>query len=195
MFGKKEYCAICGDRLHGTIFTQLTDGKICPMCARICCGPGFVSTSMVKQALEENSHRFQQFQESRVVSSLMCGFIFIDFEHQWAYVSSSKKVKAEPIVFHFSEIEQYSITQVGAKTITKTKTKGGIGRAIVGGAIAGPVGAIVGSTTAKTEAETKTVGGTPFLHLDLNLNGLKTTVELMNPPFETEQVINSMIEA
>ncbi len=195
MFGKKEYCSICGERLHGTIFTQLTDAKICPMCARICRGPGFVSINTVKQALEENSRRFQQFQESRVVSSLMCGFIFIDFEHQWAYMTSSKKAKTEPIVFHFSEVEQYSIKVVGAKTITKTKTKGGIGRAIVGGAIAGPVGAIVGSTTAKSESETKTVGGTPFLHLDLNLNGLKTSVELMNPPFESEQVINSMMDA
>lgn len=195
MFGKKENCKICGEKLHGSIFTQLTDGKICPMCARICKGAGFVSTTEVKQALEENTRRFQQFQESRVVTSLLCGFIFIDFEHQWAYVSSTKKVKVQPIVFHFSEIEQYSINQVGAKTITKTKTKGGIGRAIVGGAIAGPVGAVVGATTAKTEAETKTVGGTPILHLDLNLNGIKTSVELLNPPFESQQIINSSIES
>lgn len=195
MFGKKEYCKICGEKLHGTIFTQLTDGKICPMCARICRESGFVSTAVVKQALEENTRRFQQFHESRVVSSALCGFIFIDFEHQWAYISSTKKAKVEPIVFHFSEIEQFSINQVGAKTITKTKTKGGIGRAVVGGAIAGPVGAIVGATTAKTETETKTVGGTPILRLELNLDGIKTSVTLPNPPLESEKIINSMMEA
>lgn len=194
MFGKKEVCKICGEKLHGSISTQLTDGKICPVCARICNGAGFLSTTEVRQALEENTCRFQQFHESQVVSSMLCGFIFIDFEHQWAYTSSTKKPKVEPIVFHFSEIEQYSISQAGAKTVTKTKTKGGIGRAIVGGAIAGPVGAVVGATTAKTEVEMKTTGGIPILRLDLSLNGVKTSVELAHPPFGAEKVINSMME-
>ena len=34
----------------------------------------------------------------------------------------------------------------------KNKTSGGLGRAIVGGAIAGPIGAIVGAGTAKTKS-------------------------------------------
>jgi len=195
MFGQKEKCDICGEKLHGSLFTQLTDGKICPMCARICNNSGFVSINEIKQAWNENNHRISQFKESRVVSSMLCGSIFIDFEHQWAYVSGSKKQKVKPIIFHFSEIEQYSIQQFGAKTITKTKTKGGIGRAIVGGAIAGPVGAIVGATTANSESETKTVGGTPILELELNLNGVKTRITLANPPFEAEKVLTSMVES
>ncbi len=95
MFTKKESCAICGAKLHGTVFTQLTDGKICFMCARICNGSGFVSTSTVKQALEENRRRYRLFHESIVVSSILCGFIFVDFEHQWAYASSTKNPKVE----------------------------------------------------------------------------------------------------
>ena len=35
--------------------------------------------------------------------------------------------------------------------LTVTETKGGIGRAVIGAAVAGPVGAIVGAATAKTE--------------------------------------------
>lgn len=35
----------------------------------------------------------------------------------------------------------------------KTKTSGGLGRAVVGGAIAGPIGAVVGASTGKRKTE------------------------------------------
>lgn len=195
MFGKARKCGICGEKFRGKSFTQLADGEICPMCARICSESVFISINDVRQAWGENDIRIQQFKETSVISSMLCSYIFIDFEHQWAYLSETKKPKFKPIIFHFSEIGQYAIKQLGAKTVTKTKTKGGIGRAIVGGALAGPVGAIAGAATAKTESETKTVGGNPFLILELNINGLKTKISLSNPPFEAEKVLNAMIEA
>ena len=46
-----------------------------------------------------------------------------------------------------------SVTPLGSNSSEiKGKTSGGLGRAIVGGAIAGPVGAIVGASTAKTKS-------------------------------------------
>lgn len=79
---------------------------------------------------------------------------------------------------------------MGQKTITKTK--GEIGRAVVGGAIFGVVGAVVGASTAKTE--TKQVSGIPIIYVELNLNGLKTTVQLSNPPVEARKILDSMID-
>ncbi len=38
---------------------------------------------------------------------------------------------------------------------TNTKTKGGITRAVIGGAIAGPIGAVVGASTAKSVSNTE----------------------------------------
>lgn len=62
------------------------------------------------------------------------------------------------LVKFFDEIEinsetVESVTPLGANSsISQEKKKGGIGRAIVGGAIAGPVGALVGAGTAKTKS-------------------------------------------
>ena len=43
------------------------------------------------------------------------------------------------------------ITTTVQRTVEKTKKKGGITRAVVGGALLGPVGAVVGATTAKSK--------------------------------------------
>ena len=94
------------------------------------------------------------------------------------------------IVFTFSELEEYRIEKVGEKTITKTK--GGITRAVVGGATFGLAGAIVGASTAKQETVKK--GGVPILYLDLNLNGLKTTLSISNPPFKATEFLNNIID-
>ena len=46
-----------------------------------------------------------------------------------------------------------SVTPLGANgAVVQGKKQGGLGRAIVGGAIAGPVGALVGAGTAKTKS-------------------------------------------
>lgn len=48
-----------------------------------------------------------------------------------------------------------SVTPLGANSLEiKGKSSGGLGRAIVGGAIAGPVGALVGVGTSKTKSST-----------------------------------------
>ena len=116
--------------------------------------------------------------------------MFIDTEQKMFYLSSNKKPKLEPIVFKFSEIEEYRIEQVGQKTITKTK--GGVGRAVVGGALYGVAGAIVGASTAKQE--TKRVGGIPILKVDLNINGLKTTISLANPPLTVSDYLSNAMD-
>lgn len=55
----------------------------------------------------------------------------------------------------YDEIESYSIIENNVtKSHTKTKSKGVVSRAIVGGAIAGGVGAIVGGMTAGSESNT-----------------------------------------
>lgn len=58
-------------------------------------------------------------------------------------------------VIPYGEIESCSIVGNNiTKSYTKTKSKGVIPRAIVGGAIAGGVGAVIGGMTAKSESNT-----------------------------------------
>ena len=185
----KELCAICKTKISKFTKNQIGDGYLCGMCNRICQNSPLVSTEDVAAAWEENHRRFQEFEEFMIVKDFGSGFIFIDNTHQYAYISNQKKTRIEPIIFRFSEIEEYRIEKVGEKTITKSK--GGIRRAVVGGALFGGVGAIVGANTAKTE--TKTTGGTPFLYIDLDFSGVKTTVYIMNPPMRASQILDNMM--
>ena len=123
------------------------------------------------------------------LTNIGSGYLFVDMPQQYAYLSNHKKPKLEPVVFSFSEIEEYRIEVSGQETITKTK--GGLGRAVVGGALFGGVGAVVGASTAKTE--TKTTGGMPFLYITLNLGDLRTTINIGNPPLKVEGALDNMM--
>lgn len=186
MFGKKERCAVCGEKLSFTAI-QINGGSICPACNRLSTGSPLATVEQVKATWDENHQRFHSFKPGIVISDFASGFLFIDPEQKMFYLSNSKKPKLEPVVFKFSEINAFKIEQVGQKTITKTK--GGVGRAIVGGALFGVTGAIVGASTAKQE--TKEVGGVPILYVDLTINGLNTTVSISNPPLKAADYLEN----
>lgn len=57
--------------------------------------------------------------------------------------------KGPRMIYSFDEVAGYESD--APDDLTVTETKGGIGRAVIGAAVAGPVGAIVGAATAKTE--------------------------------------------
>lgn len=195
MFGKKTLCAICGTKVTKSLQNQISDGVICSNCVRICKKSLMSTVQTVSSVWEENHRRNQAFKQSMVVTNLGSGYIYVDNSQQYAYISSHKKPKQEPIIFSFSEIEGYRIVKIGEKTISKTKNKDGIRRAVVGGALFGPAGAVVGAATSKNETETKTIGGIPFLCIDLSLNGIKTDVFIENPPLQTSQILDSMMNS
>lgn len=178
LFGGKTACAVCGEKESKHLCTEIADGTLCPQCARYCSQSPLASVAVVRQTREENHRRFQQFHETKVLTQTLGGSIFVDLDHRLCYLSGQKKPKVEPLVFQFSEVEGYQLERVGEKTVTKTK--GGLTRAVVGGALFGPAGAIVGASTAKTE--TKTTGGISILSVALNLGGLKTRVQLAGQP-------------
>lgn len=189
MFGKKNVCDCCGLKLHVKPI-QISDGGICGLCNTICTNSPMTTVAKVKAAWDENNVRLQTFTPNMTVTNLGCGYIFIDTEHKMACISNQKKLAPNSIVFNFSELEEYRIEKVGEKTITKTK--GGITRAVVGGATFGLAGAIVGASTAKQETVKK--GGVPLLYIDLNLNGLKTTLSISNPPFKATEFLNNILD-
>lgn len=54
-------------------------------------------------------------------------------------------------VWYMGSSRQSASKSYSPDGLTVTESKGGIGRAVIGAAVAGPVGAIVGAATAKTE--------------------------------------------
>ena len=185
MFGKKGKCAVCNEKLSTAI--QINGGDICPVCNRLITHSPLCTVEQLKKAWEENHRRLEAFKPTMTVSDFGSGFLYIDSEQQMIYVSSIKKPKVEPIVFKFSEIDGFKIERAGQKTVTKTK--GGVGRAVVGGALFGAAGAVVGASTARQE--TKQVGGISMLTVDLTINGLKTSVSMAHPPLNASNYVEN----
>ena len=111
------------------------------------------------------------------------GYIHIDAKNKLCYVSSRKNLKVEPVIFKFSEIEDYKIEEYGSKTVIETKSKGAIKRAVVGGVLTGGVGAVIGASTAKKESTVKKTQGQFILYITIGFDKVKTTLALSNPPF------------
>lgn len=182
-------CDCCGLKLHVKPI-QISDGGICGICNTICNDSPMTTVAKVKAAWEENTARFQLFKPNMTVNDFGSGYIFIDTANKMACISNQKKLVQQFIIFKFSELEGYRIEKVGEKTVTKTK--GGITRAVVGGAAFGLAGAIVGASTAKQETVKK--GGVSVLYLDLNMNGLKTTISIVHPPLKSAEFLNNIID-
>ena len=113
-----------------------------------------------------NNQRFDSFTTTQVINSILSNEVTIDDTHRLFYIGKEKdwkKSKQNPVVYSFDEVVSYSIEMIGQKV--ETKKKGGITRALVGGAIAGPAGALIGAGTAKSE--TKTTGGQQMSYLSI----------------------------
>lgn len=84
--------------------------------------------------------------------------------------------KGPRVIYSFDEVAGYESDT--PDDLTVTETKGGIGRAVIGAAVAGPVGAIVGAATAKTETRKGRSKESVSIHFALPLgeSNLPTTV-------------------
>lgn len=150
----KKICANCGKeismmnrkKLAGTLY-------ICKDCYEQC---SLLVTSQLSQKtltdIKNDIERMNQYPEFSPTNTY--GKISFD--------ENNKLWKAEKYpVFKYEDINDYEIIEEREEfstsiTTEKTKTKkGGVGRAVVGGALFGPVGAIVGSNTGKRKSITK----------------------------------------
>ena len=129
----------------------------------------------------KNQERLSIFNPTRTLNQFGTNAITVDDQNQLFIFGKKEQINSSIIVYSFSDVLKYEVKEFGAKTVTKKKK--GIGRAIVGGALAGPAGAIVGSATAKQETVTK--GGTKILYIYLDSDAGEKTVALTNPSFET----------
>lgn len=151
-----NHCALCGEKIgkHETV---------CPLCASICDGGQTVPPDTLRQFWSINQSRISAFTETNVIRSHFCSSVtHIDNNHKMFYISHKKvNIPVNQLIFKFDEVISYQYNRFPGRTVTKSK--GGLGRAVVGGALFGPVGAVVGATTAK--AETHEVGGSTFMDI------------------------------
>lgn len=151
----KNTCSVCGQKFH--IERKEKDRKVCDFCAALSPQGASDTVDNISRYYQTMCQRGKTFNTTKKLKAIMGRTVYIDEKNQLFYVENNKI--PFQIIYRFDEIVSYSKEVVGQKEVTKTK--GGFGRAVAGGLIAGPAGAIIGASTAKQE--TTLTGGTAIL--------------------------------
>lgn len=177
-FDFKRFCANCGRKLGAFNKTKIAgDMHICECCLEQCSDIIFPQIRYKSIADVKNDiARMQQYPEFAPTHQF--GDLLFDGNNKlW-------KAPCYP-VFRFQDINDFEVmeerdTQSISYTHQKTKTKGGLGRALVGGALFGPAGAIVGGATGKRFV---TIGNTHTSHIEYFTKlGVRIMVNDMSVP-------------
>lgn len=173
----KNVCVICGAELsiwNGQF--KLSDGVLCRDCI-MRTGLGFnenitktLNTAAIRQLIEQQSHQFEY--DSRFVASADFGEIAFDDKMCLVRIKKLVGFHHEFKYYKYNQIANYELLENGSSV---TKSKGTIGRAVVGGLLFGGIGAIVGGATSKRTTNTV-------------CNSLKLMISFTNNPIPTDDI-------
>lgn len=159
----KEYCCLCGEPTGALNQIKLSDRIICGSCG-LKCSQGMNLKNFSKNDLlehleyrKQNEKIYSTFQPTDSIDP-----IFIDYKSKTWYLKSNHKERV-PDIFSFNELIGFEYIENGDVI---AKSKGGVGRAVVGGALFGVAGAIVGAGTSKKVE--KTVINSAYIRISLN---------------------------
>lgn len=147
-------CPVCGGKLGLLNREKSADGPICAGCSNF-----FFSKLGIRAAKQPTAAlagywatlecRRKAFKETDSIYDGDALFVSIDKPSRLFYIGHRGGDKGPCMIYSFDEVAGYESDV--PDDLMVTETKGGIGRAVIGAAVAGPVGAIVGAATAKTE--------------------------------------------
>lgn len=147
-------CPVCGGKLGLLNREKSADGLICATCSNFFYSKlGFRAAKQSTAALADYwvtlEQRRKAFKETDSIYDGDALFVSIDKVNQLFCFGHRGGDKGPRMIYSFDEVAEYESDV--PDDLMVTETKGGIGRAVIGAAVAGPVGAIVGASTAKTE--------------------------------------------
>lgn len=147
-------CPVCGGKLGLLNREKSADGLICASCSNFFYSKlGFRAAKQPTAALADYwatlETRRKEFKETDSIYDGDALFGSIDKANRLFYFGHRGGDKGPRMIYSFDEVAGYESDT--PDDLTVTETNGGIGRAVIGAAVAGPVGAIVGAATAKTE--------------------------------------------
>lgn len=174
-------CPVCGGKLGLLNREKSADSLICAGCSSFFFSKlGFRAAKQPTAALAEYwatlEIRRRTFKETDSIFDRDALFVSIDKVNRLFYFGHRGGDKGPRMIYSFDEVAGYESD--APDDLTVTETKGGIGRAVIGAAVAGPVGAIVGAATAKTETRKGSSKESVSIHfvLPLGESSLPTTV-------------------
>lgn len=147
-------CPVCGGKLGLLNREKSADGLICANCSNFFYSKlGFRAAKQSTTALADYwatlEQRRKAFKETDSIYDGDALFVSIDKTNRLFCLGHRGGDKGPRMIYSFDEVAGYESD--APDDLTVTETKGGIGRAVIGAAVAGPVGAIVGAATARTE--------------------------------------------
>ena len=145
-------CPICDGTIYFMEGVKTRDGSICSECAHIVPSARDFFTDDIRSLWNENHKRWSLFTETKVLHSPESLYISIDETHRYFLFGRGKGNNQEKVVYSFDEVDSYEYITIKGETVTHKK--GVLGRAIVGGMVAGAAGAIIGGATANAVTET-----------------------------------------
>lgn len=179
-FFSKELCSIC-EKEVGLSRTRIADGKcICPSCFK---EAGFDKlnnvTKPIKQMTVEDvlaAQNNKQLNDAELTSfnptKKIGAFVeFDDNQKKWVILTGIFGKRNKSTVYNYSDIVDFELLEDG-----ESISSGGLGRALVGGALFGGAGAIVGGVTGKK----KTTGICSSLKLKITLKNINNPVVYIN---------------
>lgn len=173
-------CPVCGGKLGLLNREKSADSLICASCSNFFYSKlGFRAAKQSTAALADYWATLEQrrkvFKETDSIYDGDALFVSIDKTNRLFCIGHRSGDKGPRVIYSFDEVAGY---ESDADDVMVTQSIGGIGRAVVGAAIAGPVGAIVGAATAKTETRKGRSKESVSIHFALPLgeSSLPTTV-------------------
>ena len=146
-------CPVCGGKLGLLNREKSADGLICAGCSNFFYSKlGFRAAKQPTDSLAAYWVTLEQrraaFKETDSIYDGDSLFVSIDKSNRLFFFGHRSGDKGPRVIYSFDEVAGY---ESDADDVMVTQSVGGIGRAVVGAAVAGPVGAIVGASTAKSE--------------------------------------------
>lgn len=182
----KEECCVCSKKTNSLNRLKMKDGYICGGCCLKCSQsfdfPDSSISDLQKHLIyrEENEQIFSKFTPTFSIKP----HIYIDYNKKEWYVPS-REARRTPDILSFNDLVNFEYIEDGNVIV---KSKGGVGRAIVGGILFGDAGAVVGSNTAKS-VEKQTMASA-YIRISLKNKYMgECKIELLNAETKKEGFI------
>jgi DNA-directed RNA polymerase subunit RPC12/RpoP len=156
-------CSVCGKKIG--VFTQIKikDGFVCGDCQN----KSLNMSNCSCRSVQDYKDRYAYLEENQRLLAVFSPTISIGEHLQVDENNKLFKIGKSPECFPFSCLVNFELNEDG-----EAITKGGLGRAAVGGVLFGGVGAVVGGVTGGKK--TKTMVNNMYIRISLNDPWIKT---------------------
>lgn len=186
LFFSKGTCSLCGNK-EGK--KKICDGFICKDCLRLCSIPfqvkinKFTTKELILNDIENNRNN-KELLDKFIATKKVGKYIQFDEQNKkWIIPNGFFGSIVNAKVHDFKEIIEYELLEDG-----ESVTKGGLGRAVVGGVLLGGVGAIVGGVTGRKKTNSIINSLKIKITLDDSSNPV-AYINLINSPVKSKSIV------